>query len=88
MTDLHAVTMETDAGPVDLRFGYRAVGDPAYSDVTSEGPWEQTEAEAEVYGAHIVGVGNWRSFTVEKRYFGEVKAHPYIEAQKDRAPRD
>lgn len=63
------VTIETDAGPVELSFGYAPVGDPAFADMPGQGPWLDTEAEAEQYGAMVVGFGNWRSFTVEKRYF-------------------
>lgn len=73
VSDAHAplpqVAFETDAGAITLSFGYQAQGDPAYSDVPKASRWMATEAEAEQYGAWIVGVGNWRSFTVEKRYF-------------------
>ena len=30
---------------------------------------EVTQSAAEVAGAVMVGIGNWRSFTVEKRYY-------------------
>lgn len=70
-SDLHTVTIEHDAGATTLAFGYQAQADVAYSDVPKASRWFATEAEAEQYGARIVGVGNWRSFTVEKRYFAE-----------------
>lgn len=71
---LPAVTIETDAGDCTLAFGYAAVGVPRYSDVRPRGPWFPSESEAERYGAHIVLVGNWRSFCVEKRYFDSAEA--------------
>lgn len=70
-SDLPVVGIETDMGPVDLAFGYRAIGDPAYSDVPKEGPWCWRDDEATHYGARLVQIGNWRSFTIEKRYFAK-----------------
>lgn len=70
-SDLHTVTIEHDAGATTLAFGYQAQADVAYSDVPAASRWFATETEAEQYGAWIVGVGNWRSFTVEKRYFAQ-----------------
>lgn len=65
------VTIETDAGPVELVITYTPIGEPVYADVPSEGAVCADEAHAEAYGAWIVKVGNWRSFRVEKRYFAE-----------------
>lgn len=66
---LPRVTMEHDAGPIEVAFGYVPKGDPTYGDVPSElGPCSD-EGAAELAGALLVGVGNWRSFTVEKRYY-------------------
>lgn len=67
---LPEVTIETGAGAATLTFGYQAQADVAYSDVPKASRWFATEAAAESYGAWIISLGNWRSFTIEKRYFG------------------
>lgn len=83
MADLSTVTLEADLGPIDLAFGYCAVGDPTYSDVPRHGPWCPTEGAAEHYGARLLAVGNWRSFTVEKRYFPSPEPATTEEARRD-----
>lgn len=65
---------EPEQTPVVERF--RAKGDPAYSDVTSDGPWVETYDEAVADGTKILGVRNWRSFWIEKRYFPPIPDSP------------
>ena len=65
------VTLELDQGEVTLAFVYAAIGEPVYSDVMPQGPWLDTYEDAEQWGAKLVGIGNWRSFAIEKRYFAE-----------------
>ena len=68
---LHVVTVELDHGPFDMHFGYVPRGVPAYGDVPVDlGPCPD-EGSAELAGALMLSIGNWRSFTVEKRYMGE-----------------
>ena len=67
--ELPRVAMEADIGVIDLAFGYVPKGDPTYSDVPTDLAPCSTESAAEVAGAVMVGIGNWRSFTVEKRYY-------------------
>lgn len=77
--DLPKVTIELDLGPVELAFGYRAKGDPAYNDVPHHGPLLGSYDDAENYGANLIAIGNWRSFTVEKRYH----AAKYVYVQQE-----
>lgn len=66
---LPVVAVELDCGPIEMAFGYVPVGVPAYSDVAPE-LWPQpTDAEAEMVGARMLAIGNWRSFRVEKRWW-------------------
>lgn len=67
---LHVVTVELDGGPFDMHFGYVPRGVPSYEDVPGDlGPCPD-EGSAELAGALMLSIGNWRSFTVEKRYIG------------------
>lgn len=66
---LPVVGVELDSGPVEMAFGYVPVGVPAYSDVAAD-LWPQpTHAEAEMVGARMLAIGNWRSFRIEKRWW-------------------
>lgn len=75
MGDLNHVTVEVDSGAVTLAFMFRAVSEPSLSDLPMWRRWVATEQEALLYGAQKVAVGEWDSFTVEKRY-GVDKAFP------------
>lgn len=62
------VTVELDSGPFTMEFCYQPVGMHVYSDVPRRIGTFDTEGAAEMAGARMLAVGNWRSFTVEKRY--------------------
>lgn len=47
---------------------FRAIGEPAFSDVSDTLLDVETYEEAELSGLHMLRIGNWRSFVVEKRY--------------------
>ena len=72
MVDLGAdrghVTVELDSGPYEMEFSYQPVGQPSYSDVPSLIGSFDSENDAELAGARMLAIGNWRSFTVQKRY--------------------
>lgn len=63
------VTVELDSGPFTMRFGFVPLGEPRYADVPPELEAEPTEGVAELVGARMLAVGNWRGFHVEKRYW-------------------
>lgn len=83
---MHTVTVELDSGPYEATFGYVPIGEPAYSDVPSEGPIQPTENDAERYGFLLLAIGNWRSFRVEKRYLGTPVVPEQIDGSDDTPP--
>lgn len=62
------VMVELDSGPFEAEFFYVPVGQPAYSDVSGTAGQHGTFAAAEMAGFRLLAVGNWQSFTIEKRY--------------------
>lgn len=64
----YVVAVELDSGLFEMVFEYVPIGVPAFSDVPAEGVPAGTHGQAELTGAHMLWVGNWRSFRVEKRY--------------------
>lgn len=72
------VTVELDSGPYEMEFSYQPIGQPRYGDVPSLIGTFDSENDAELAGARMLSIGNWRSFTVQKRY-----AHPRPAARGD-----
>lgn len=62
------VTVELDSGPYEMTFSWQPVGQPAYTDVPALIGTFKSENDAELAGARMLAIGNWRSFHVVKRY--------------------
>lgn len=69
-----------DGGPCEVAFGYVPKGKPTYGDVSPRLDPCASEGAAEVEGAFMLAIGNWQSFTVEKRYYAVPRSSNKVEA--------
>lgn len=63
---------------------FQAKGVPAYDDVSGEGQRWPTYEQAEIEGSRYLAIGNWLSFTIEKRYYRDTPEPADVE----RMPRE